>query len=255
MGKIGVSIAGLDPSGGAGVLLDTAVFKKEGVYPMGVITAILPQNSKGVTNYIPLSPNQILKSLEKIEEDFIIGGIKIGVIGKLSIAKIIYDFIKDRDIPIVLDPIFVSGTGFKLYNNGLLEFFRDKLISEVSLITPNIKEMELLSGEKIKSEEGAVKIAVSFSSIYKVKILLKGGHLKGNDFLVEDNTVKKIEGKLIDKDVHGTGCFLSSMILSKMINEKDNPLFDIIVKSKEILFEKIKKSIKLGNGKKYYMEV
>ena len=255
MKKTGVSIAGFDPSGGAGILLDTAVFKREGIYPMGVITAVLPQNSIGVTNYFPMDIKQIMESLERIEKDFTIGGIKIGVIGKLNIAEAIYVFIKDKNYPVVLDPVFVSGTGFELYDDELLEFFREKLISEVSLITPNLKEMELLSGEKIKNEKDAVQVAVSFSSIYKVRLLLKGGHIKGNDFLIEGNTVKKIEGKLVDKDVHGTGCFLSSMILSKMIKEKDKPLFYIIVESKRILFDKIKQSIKLGNGKKYYMEV
>ncbi len=255
MRKIGVSIAGFDPSAGAGILLDTAVFRKEGIFPMGVITSVLPQNSAGVKDYLPLNEQQIKKSFEEIEKDFEISGIKIGVIGKFGIVKIIYNFIKNKSVPIIIDPILVSGTGYKLYNNKIIEFYKSELFPKATLITPNLVELEIISGEKLNTEEKAVKAGLKLSKQIKTDVLLKGGHIKGNDFLFTGGEIKKIEGSLVDKDVHGTGCLLSSLILSKMIKNPQTDVYKIIYESKKELTNYIKNSIKLGKGIKYYLEV
>ncbi len=254
MKKIGLTIAGFDPSGGAGVLLDTKVLKSKEIFPMAIITSIVPQNSRGVSNVFPLSVREVKESLERIFEDFEISGIKIGVLGSVKIVEVIHFFIKNNKIPIVYDPVLFSGNNLKLFNNNqFIEKIKRKIFKYATLITPNLKELEILSGYLIKSESEAIEAGKLLANKFKTNILVKGGHLKGDDFLIINEKIFEFKGEIINKDVHGTGCFLSSSILAYLI--KGYSLEKAVERAKIDVKEKIKKSILIGKAKKYYMEI
>ena len=255
MKKIALTIAGFDPSGGAGVLLDTKVFNSEGIFPMAVITSIVPQNSKGVFNIFPLQKEEVRESLKRLFEDFNIRGIKIGVIGSVEIIGIISDFLENyKNIPIVYDPVLYSGNSVRLYSNEkFVENIKEKIIKKITLITPNLRELEILTERKISDEDSAITSGKILFDKYKTSVLVKGGHLKANDFLITENDVFKIKGDIINKDVHGTGCMLSSFILAFLI--KGFTLKEAVLKAKNKITDKINKSLILGKGNKYYMEI
>ncbi len=255
MKKIALTIAGFDPSGGAGILLDTKVFNTEGIFPMAVITSIVPQNSRGVFNFFPLQKEGVRESLKRLFEDFNIKGIKIGVIGSIEIIETISDFLEyAKKIPIVYDPVLYSGNSVRLYNNNeFIENIKKKIIKKTTLITPNIRELEILTETKINDEERAIKSGKILFNKYKTSVLVKGGHLKGNDFLITEDDVFTIKGDIIKKDVHGTGCMLSSLILAFLM--KDLTLEEAVLKAKNKITEKINKSLILGKGNKNYMEI
>ncbi len=255
MKKIALTIAGFDPSGGAGILLDTRVFNSEGIFPMAVITSIVPQNSRGVFNIFPLQKEEVRESLKRLFEDFNIKGIKIGVIGSVEIIDIISGFLKNyRDIPIVYDPVLYAGNGVKLYNDeSFIENIKKKIIKKTTLITPNLRELEILTETRINDEDSAIKSGKILFNKHKTSVLVKGGHLKGNDFLITEDEIFKIEGDLIKRDVHGTGCMLSSLILTYLI--KGLTIKEAALKSKNKITGKIYKSLILGKGDKFYMEI
>ncbi len=254
MKKIGLTIAGFDPSGGAGILLDTRVLKSKEIFPMAIITSIVPQNSEGVSNIFPLSVKEVKESFEKIFDDFKISGIKIGVIGSVEIVEVIHSFIKNNKIPIVYDPVLFSGNNLKLFNNNqFIEKIKREIFKYATLITPNLKELEILSGSSVKRERDAIEAGKILANKFKTNILVKGGHLKGNDFLITNEKIFEFKGEIINKDVHGTGCFLSSSILAYLI--KGYSLEKAVERAKIDVKENIEKSILLGKTNKYYMEI
>ncbi len=245
-----LTIAGSDNSCGAGIQADLKTFASLGSYGVCAITSITSQNSQGVKSSDIVSANILKKQLDTIFEDMDIDALKIGMIGGLQTISVVIETVKKKkDIPIVLDTVFLSSNGYKLLENEAMELFVNELMPNVTIITPNIKEAEILSGADIDSVED-MKIAIK--SIKAKNILLKGGHLKGDavDLLYNNEKITLFTKKRVAiKEVHGTGCTLSSAIAVYLSMGKS--IKEAVKLSKEYITEAIKHSFDIGHGSRY----
>ena len=210
-------IAGSDSSGGAGIQADIKTITSLGSYAMTAITAITVQNTKGVKSVIPISANEIKNQIVYSANDIKPDAIKIGMLHSSdAIKKVIESLKKIKIKKIILDPVMIAKGGAKLINNEAIKVLKKKLMKNVSLITPNIPEAEILTGIKIRNKEDMIFAANRLINLGAKNVLLKGGHLKSKK--VEDVFLNKSDLTVFKssrhntKNTHGTGCTLSSAI-------------------------------------------
>lgn len=213
-----LSIAGFDPSGGAGILADIKTFESNKVYGLGVCSAITFQNDKEFEGVNWVKEEDILYQLEVLLKRLPVKWVKIGLIENLSVLKNILVFLKQHnsEVKIVWDPILKASAGFEFHK----EINRKELIDvciDLYLITPNFSEIKVLVPE-MGEEDGA-----EFLSNY-CNVLLKGGHRpndKAIDILFENKESTHFEAEKIKGEKHGTGCVLSSSILTNLAKGYD----------------------------------
>ena len=210
-------IAGSDSSGGAGIQADIKTVTSLGSYALTAITAVTAQNTKGVHSVIPIPPNEIEKQIIYSAQDIKPDAIKIGMLHSKVIVKKVLDSIKRLKIKkIILDPVMVAKGGTKLVDKEAINFLKKNLIQNVSLITPNIPEAEILTGIRIENRNDMIFAANKLIDLGVKNVLIKGGHLKTKK--VEDIFLNKSDFKIFTsqryktKNTHGTGCTLSSAI-------------------------------------------
>ncbi len=217
MENIALTIAGSDPSGGAGLQVDLKVFKEIGVFGMGVLTSLTVQNSKGVYQTYPLEKGAVFNQLQVLFDDFDIKAAKTGMLLKEYVIEEIYEVFKDKYTMLVVDPVLVSSSGKVLLEKQGIKLLKEKLFPITDILTPNIYEAEILSGLKIYTEKDIKKAGEILKSFGVKVVVIKGGHFKsGNkviDYIFFDKSFIPIEYPRINiNDVHGTGCVLSSAI-------------------------------------------
>ncbi|MGC8765446.1 MAG: bifunctional hydroxymethylpyrimidine kinase/phosphomethylpyrimidine kinase [Brevinematia bacterium] len=252
-----ITIAGSDPSGGAGIEADIKTLTSLKVYALDVITTQTIQNTKGVYEKIFLSPEIIKKQLEKIFEDFKVDVVKLGMPGNKEIINVILPFIAGKTI--IFDPVIYSKNGFPLTDESEVDYIKEKILPISTIITPNYFELKSFSGLETESPaKMAKKLLLDFKGISA--IVVKGGHIDEEketiiDILVlrekEDFKVFKFRHKRIrTKNLHGTGCTLSSAIAAYIARENSVELS--VKKGIKYLTKIIKKSasyaIGMGNG-------
>ena len=210
-------IAGSDSSGGAGIQADIKTVTSLGSYAMTAITAVTVQNTQGVKSVTPLSAKEINDQVIYTVKDIKPNAIKIGMLHSSEVVNKVSDTLNKIKIKkIILDPVMIAKGGTKLINNEAIEVLKKKLIKQVTLITPNIPEAEILSGIKIKNKKDMISAAKELIKLGAKNVLIKGGHLKSIN--VEDIFLNKFEFKVFiskrynTKNTHGTGCTLSSAI-------------------------------------------
>ena len=210
-------IAGSDSSGGAGIQADIKTVTSLGSYAMTAITAVTVQSTQGVKSVTPLSAKEINDQIIYTVKDIKPNAIKIGMLHSSEVVnKVSNTLNKIKVKKIILDPVMIAKGGTKLINNEAIKVLKKKLIKQVTLITPNIPEAEILSGIKIKDKKDMISAAKELIKIGAKNVLIKGGHLKSRN--VEDIFLNKFEFKVFistrynTKNTHGTGCTLSSAI-------------------------------------------
>jgi hydroxymethylpyrimidine/phosphomethylpyrimidine kinase len=207
-----LSIAGFDPSGGAGILADIKTFENNKVYGLGVCTAITFQNDNTFDSLNWISVQDILKQIRVLSQRFSIEWVKIGLIENIdALSQIIFTLKTiNPDCKIIWDPILKASAGF-VFHKGLEEEKLLNTCSKIFLITPNLEEIKFLFPELTIAEASA------YLSTY-CRVLLKGGHseLDANDILYIKNKKTIFESKKSEYEKHGTGCVLSSAILSEL---------------------------------------
>ncbi len=218
--KKALSIAGSDSSGGAGIQADIKTFAALGLFSTSVITVLTAQNTETVTEIFTVPSkffkNQLLTTIQDIKPDII----KIGVLYDNSIIGIVYEILNQLKIPVVLDPVLISGTGVKLLKDSSIYDFKKKIIPLSLIITPNLIEAEILSGNKISSEKEMVEAAYKIMKLGTQNVIIKGGHISKENkkivnILVEKNsntTTKIYNNRLKIAQTHGTGCNFSSSL-------------------------------------------
>ena len=186
---------------------------------MTAITAVTIQNTTGVKLIVPINPKQISNQIEFTSRDIKPDAIKIGMLHSSKVIKsVIRSLDKIKVKKIILDPVMVAKGGAKLIDEEAIHLLKNKLITKVSLITPNIPEAEILTNTKIKTKEDMVFAANILIELGAKNVFIKGGHLKSN--IVQDIFINKKEIKIIKNrrittsNTHGTGCTLSSAITS-----------------------------------------
>lgn len=245
-----LTIAGTDPSGGAGIQADLKTFQELKSYGMSVITTVVAQNTTGVQGLHHLPLSIIDQQLESIISDMPIHAFKTGMIANINIMEVILNRIASLNVPYIMDPVMVATSGDPLIAEDARVFLRDKLLPLTTLVTPNIPEAEYITGSKIITEADMKEAAAEIVTKYGAKsALVKGGHLTGDavDFLYDGNKIHTFSNKRIDtENTHGTGCTLSAAITAYM--SKDMPLYEAVEKSKAYVTAAIEHSLELGSG-------
>ena len=248
-----LSIAGSDSSSGAGIQADLKTIMSLGGYCTVSITSITAQNKNKVSKIYNLNPDLVIDQIKSIMEDFDIKGIKIGLVNNKVLSKKISSFLKKFKIPIVVDPVFVSTSGFEFIEKSNYKISQVYLSNHARLLTPNVFEAEILSGLKIKNNLNKTKESLYF--LYKkfqTPILIKSVYVEKNnicDTLYDGDDVKMFKHKRVDiGEFHGTGCTLSSAICFYLANGND--LVDSILKARKYLLSSLNRS-KSSNSKGY----
>jgi hydroxymethylpyrimidine kinase/phosphomethylpyrimidine kinase len=252
-----LSIAGTDPTGGAGVQADLKSIAANGGYGMAVITALVAQNTHGVRSVHVPPVGFLAEQLDAVSDDVEIDAVKIGMLATVDVIRTVGDWL-DRVRPpvVVLDPVMVATSGDRLLDEDAEQALRE-LVSRTDLLTPNIPELAILAGEPTATDWASVVAqAGRVSARYGVRVLAKGGHLSGAelpDALVDasGDTVEIVEfpGIRIDTtNTHGTGCSLSSALAARYARSGD--WADAVGESKRWLAESIRHgaSLEVGSG-------
>jgi hydroxymethylpyrimidine kinase/phosphomethylpyrimidine kinase/thiamine-phosphate diphosphorylase len=215
-----LSIAGHDPSGGAGVSMDLRVIGQHGLAGLSVITAETLQTTAGVTGLQPAVPEMVYDQLSALLEDCAPAAVKIGIVPTLDIADAIARALRDyTHVPVVWDPVLRSSSGHDLFEDGSLRAIVRKLLSLCTLVTPNLHEAELLSLADIDGRDDLPRVAYLILALGANAVLIKGGHLDGkpDDYLRTPSAETWFPGvRIATANNHGTGCLLSSAIASNL---------------------------------------
>ena len=218
-------IAGSDSSGGAGIQADIKTVTALGSYAMTAVTAITCQNTQGVKaiNSVPIKNLQ--KQITMVLDDIGTNGVKIGMLHNASIIKSVYKILKKYRIKnIVLDPVMIAKGGSRLVNKNSIKYLKKLLLPLCNVVTPNIPEAEVLTGYSIISKEDMIRAAKKIISMGAKNVLLKGGHLKNKmiyDILISKKGIKVFSKRKINtKNTHGTGCTLSSALVTCLSQKK-----------------------------------
>ena len=213
-----LTIAGTDPSGGAGIQADLKTFSALGAYGMSVITALVAQTTTGVGSVHTPPPEFLADQLDTLLTDVPADAVKIGMLGDAEVIRVVAAAL-DRYRPpyVVLDPVMVAKSGDRLLAAEAVAALREDLLPRVDLITPNLPEAADLLGEpEVKTEDEMHGQATRLRTLGARRVLLKGGHLDGAasvDLLASDGGVIRLSAPRVDtRNTHGTGCTLSSAI-------------------------------------------
>lgn len=248
--KTALTIAGTDPSGGAGIQADLKAMTLNGVFAMSAITALVAQNTTGVTDIMDASPEFLKSQLDAVFTDIYPDAIKIGMVSDKDLIIAIAEKLEEYQATnIVLDPVMVATSGAKLLKDDAIATLKEKLIPLADLITPNIPEAEILANTKIVDDEDMEMAAQKIYQDFGVNVLLKGGHTinDANDFLLVDGKEIWINGNRIDNDnTHGTGCTLSSAIAANLAKGKS--IEEAVRLAKKYLEGALKDGLDLGKG-------
>jgi hydroxymethylpyrimidine/phosphomethylpyrimidine kinase len=223
-----LSIAGSDPSGGAGIQADLKAFSALGAYGMAVITALTAQNTQGVRSFQTIDPAFVAEQIDAIFTDVRVDAVKIGMVATAEIAVVVADRLKRHAARnIVVDPVMVAKSGHHLLHDDAVVALRETLVPSARLITPNLPEAGVLLGGPAPETLGDMQRAVrDLHRLGSEWVLLKGGHLTGEhspDLLFDGTTITELSARRIDtRNTHGTGCTLSSAIAALL------PRFDVV---------------------------
>jgi hydroxymethylpyrimidine/phosphomethylpyrimidine kinase len=249
--RTALTIAGSDPSGGAGIQADIKTFHAHGIFGMSVITAVTVQNTRKVYNVQELEPEIVAGQILCLFDDIEIHAVKIGMVSSIRLIAAIADTLKKVDLPyVILDPVMISKSGYRLLKEEACEAFVKTLFPVADVITPNIHEAEAITGKKIESVADMKETAGELLLLGSKKVVVKGGHLKGKvsvDVAYDGATYREYQSDRIEtKNTHGTGCTFSSAIAANMA--AGNDFFQSVANAKEYITGAILHSLPIGKG-------
>ena len=244
-----LSIAGSDPSAGAGIQQDLKTITALGGYGATVITALTSQNTMGVDAVMSVPAGVVRTQMESVLSDLDVAAIKIGMVPNVEVARVVADelrrYLSGNRVSVVYDPVMVSTSGRELMTTECVEFVRQSLFPLCTLVTPNLPETARLSGIPLEQLDGSdphndrrEEAGKLLSAEYGVAFLLKGGHAHSaqmtDHLYLPDGTVHLYSAPRIESsNLHGTGCTLSSAIATYLANGRT--LSDAVRAAKEVL--------------------
>lgn len=245
-----LSIAGSDPSSGAGIQGDMKTFHEFGAYGMSVVTAVTSQNTFSFSGVEPISPSIVKSQIRSILDDIHIDAIKIGMVYDKQTIRVLHSQLEKIKVPIVLDPIFRSTTGGVLQKENALSDFKDILIPICSVITPNILEAEKISNLKIRSIKNMKEAAIKIQKMGAKNVVIKGGHFlkskKVTDLLLEGGKFSFYSHPRMKFENHGGGCTFSAALCANIAGGKK--LSDAIDSARIFTLNSMRSSLKIGKG-------
>lgn len=248
-------IAGSDPSGGAGIQADIKTVTAHKVYSAAAITCLTAQNTKKVFA-VHNSPIEFLRQqIEVVLDDINFDAIKIGMLGTAEIIECVSDVLKRKakKIPLILDTVMVATSGDLLLKKNAVEALKSKLIKGAHIVTPNIDEAEVLAEMEIKDLGDMKSAAIIIKALGCKSVLIKGGHLNFSDGKIRSILLDEkdkfhivINKKIGNKNLHGTGCTLSSAIACNIAKKMD--LVKAVRNANQYVYRSVVKSLKVGKG-------
>lgn len=245
-----LTIAGTDPSGGAGIMADLKSFQSRNVYGMAVVTSVVAQNTTGVHHVEHLSLESIEKQLHDVYSDITPQAVKTGMIALPEMMDLIYPYVS-KNIPYVMDPVMIATSGDRLVSDEAVDFLKSKLIPVATVITPNRSEAEVLADMSISCKSDITTAANRIlRELGPQVVIIKGGHI-GDDatdyaFTKDGDMHTWTSPKYDIVHTHGTGCTFSAVITAELAKGRD--VMDAIGIAKNYIALAIKHNPALGSG-------
>ena len=250
---VALTIAGFDPSGGAGVVADVKTFTAFGCFATAAVTSLTFQNTTGVFGATHETAATVRAQVLPVIEDFHVAGVKTGMLPTREVILEIARLLREtnlREASPVVDPVVRSTSGYDLIDDDALAALKSELLPLARLVTPNIPEAERLTGLKIATEDDMRRAAVLLREMGARAVLVKGGHLTGGDavdLLDDAGEVRLFRAPRIETDAtHGTGCTLAAAIAACLARGMN--LADAVGAAKRFVTEAIRQSPQLGRG-------
>ena len=250
--RIALTIAGSDSGGGAGIQADLKTFQRFHVFGTSAITAITAQNTRGVKSWDAVSPAMVRAQIDAVAEDLFPGAFKSGMLANAGIASAVAAAIRDHSLQnYVLDPVMVATSGDVLLEPDAIETIRLELVPRAALVTPNIHEAAILTGEAIDDEDSMAQAAEFLvNDMGAQAALIKGGHLASGNRVVDvlyDGDIRTFRGRRVETtNTHGTGCTLSAAITAQLANGES--LHAAVRRAIDYVHEAIATAPGLGSG-------
>lgn len=251
--KKALTIAGFDPSGGAGLQADLKVFQILGVYGLSAVAALTAQNTRGVGSVEPVSRQFLKKQLDILLSDLVPDAAKMGMLltedNVNAVARVILEYSLKN---VLLDPILISSSGKRLAQRNVPNMLREKIVPLCSVITPNIHEASVLSGVKITSQEEMKKAAVILKEMGPEMVIITGGHLEGLAIdVIYDGSFHYLKGRKREGEFHGTGCTFSAAVTAFLAQGYSG--LDAAKKAKTFITKAFQRTIGTGRGMKLFV--
>ena len=246
---VGLTIAGSDSGGGAGIQADLKTMEANGVFATSAVTSVTAQNSVGVESTHVLPVEEVTAQIDAVVSDFDVRAAKTGMLATAPIVEAVTDAVRDLDAPVVVDPVMVAASGDRLLEPAGEEAYED-LIAEATLVTPNADEAEVLAGIEITGAESATEAGHRLVEMGADAALVKGGHVPGEtvrDAFVVGDDARVFEHPRIETDAtHGSGCAASSVIVAWLAH--GDPLQFAVAAGLEFMQRAIRYPIDAGEG-------
>ncbi len=248
---VALSIAGTDPTGGAGIMADLKSFQARSVYGMAVVTSVVAQNTKGVQLIRHLDQEILEEQLKSVFQDIVPDAIKTGMLAQVETIELVASYLAEQKCPYVLDPVMVATSGDRLIEEDAIQALKTKLLPLATIITPNLPEAEVLVGRTLKSENDIMNAGRWIRKELGVKnVVIKGGHLAkvASDYLfLEDGEVRIISAaRIATNHTHGTGCTYAAVITAELA--KGRIVAQAVETAKRFITEAIQTAPELGHG-------
>ena len=248
--KTALTIAGSDPSGGAGIQADLKTFCRLHVYGMSVITALTAQNTLGVSGVLDVPSEFVGQQLDAVLSDMPVGAVKTGMLRSASNIETVAAKISRYAIAnLVVDPVMASSSGTRLLDPDAVAILRRAMLPLALVVTPNLDEARALTGRAVRTVDEMEAAARDIHAMGARHVLIKGGHLEGDavDVLYDGNAVTALKGERIPAaDAHGTGCVLSAAITGYLAN--GHSVAAAVRCGKEFVTNAIKNRLRIGRG-------
>jgi hydroxymethylpyrimidine/phosphomethylpyrimidine kinase len=248
--KVALTIAGSDPSGGAGIQADLKTFHQLGVYGEAVITLITVQNTLRLSRVEILDAELILQQIEAVVSDIPPSAAKTGALGSRAVVEAVAAAAVGFAFPLVVDPVMISKHGTPLVSDSAFDALRETLLPRSFLLMPNLAEAEALAGFAVRTVSDMEWAARTLMKMGARNVLVKGGHLDGDaaDVLVLENGDSRIytAPRIATQHTHGTGCTYSAAVTAGLA--QDLPLVDAVDRAKKFVTEAIRTNPGFGGG-------
>jgi hydroxymethylpyrimidine/phosphomethylpyrimidine kinase len=250
MTHVALTIAGSDPSGGAGLQADLKTFHRFGVYGEAVATLITVQNTRGVTRVDRLPADLVTAQISAVIQDIPPHAAKTGALGSREVVQAVAEAAEHFSFPLVVDPVMISKHGARLMDEDACHVLIDRLMLRAFLLMPNLDEAAVLAGFPVDDPVSMLLAAKKLVSLGAANVLVKGGHLRGDalDILyTHDGGVREFRAPRIDTPhTHGSGCTYSAAITAGLA--LGAPLADAVARAKEFVTAAIRTNPGLGSG-------
>jgi len=248
--RTALTIAGTDPSGGAGIQADIKTMTANGVFATCAVTALVAQNTTGVKSIVESTPDFLADQLDCVFTDIFPDAVKTGMVSSIPLIETIAGKLTEYQARnLVVDPVMVATSGDRLISEDAIDTLKRLLLPLAAVITPNIPEAEILSGREIRDTAGMEAAARTIHDAYGCAVLCKGGHQvnDADDLLWQNGGGRWFRGRRIDNpNTHGTGCTLSSAIASNLA--KGFSLEDSVERAKAYISGALGAMLNLGKG-------